>query len=267
MNTSVIKIYAADDDAAGGSIHELYTAPEPDAPQTTIVIGTQMRLYREALAGVLERHAGFEVLQGVTNADELHEVIARLRVDVALVDLEMLGTPAEVASLRRNAPDLRIVALAATEDVTLALTCVEIGLAGWVARDATLDDLLGAVQAAARGELRCTPRTAAALARRLEVLCAQNEPAPPAPGLTAREWQILGLIEEGLSNKEIAARLCIALPTVKNHIHHLLDKLGARGRVEAVAVGRRSRRAGTGPSLHAEPVPMALTAAPDRFTQ
>jgi DNA-binding NarL/FixJ family response regulator len=82
---------------------------------------------------------------------------------------------------------------------------------------------------------------AAALARRLQVLAAQQGPPALDPGLTTRERQVLGLLEQGLTNNEIAAELVIALPTAKNHVHHILDKLGARGRAEAVVIARRLR--------------------------
>jgi DNA-binding CsgD family transcriptional regulator len=77
------------------------------------------------------------------------------------------------------------------------------------------------------------------LARRLARLGESGLPERCGPLLTRREQQILRLIESGLSNKEIAARLGIEVATVKNHVHHLLEKLGARSRAEAVCIGRR----------------------------
>jgi DNA-binding NarL/FixJ family response regulator len=78
------------------------------------------------------------------------------------------------------------------------------------------------------------------LVRRLAALAARvGGPAPPAC-LTAREQEVLHLLGEGLSNKEIGRRLCIELPTVKNHVHHVLEKLHVRRRAEAVAVVRRA---------------------------
>jgi DNA-binding NarL/FixJ family response regulator len=204
------------------------------------VIAAQMRLSRDGLTCLLERHSDLVVLRSVAHCRDLHDCAGNDRPQVAVVDLAMPDAQQQIRSLRRHAPGLRVVGMAAFDDETLAVTCAETGLDGWVTRDASLADLTDAIKAAARDELHCTPRTAAALARRLATLSAEREPEPPSASLTAREDEILCLVEEGLTNKEIAARLMIALPTVKNHVHHILDKLDARGRVEAVMARRAS---------------------------
>lgn len=203
-----------------------------------LVIAVEMRIYREGLACLLGQHGDLEVLESVARCSELHECVLRLRPLIAIVDLAGPAALTEVESLRARAPDLRVVGLTALDDEGMAVTCAEMGLEGWVARDASITDLTDAIEAAARNELHCTPRTAAALARRVATLSAERQPAAASARLTAREHEILSLIEEGLSNKEIAARLMIALPTVKNHVHHILDKLDARGRVEAIMLTR-----------------------------
>jgi DNA-binding NarL/FixJ family response regulator len=97
-----------------------------------------------------------------------------------------------------------------------------------------LDDIVAATTAVVRGETACSPRVAATLLRRVADRARERPYSEFAP-LTSRERQVVALIDEGLSNKEIAARLCIELSTVKNHVHNLLEKLGARGRAEAAA--------------------------------
>jgi DNA-binding NarL/FixJ family response regulator len=101
-----------------------------------------------------------------------------------------------------------------------------------------LGELLVAVEDAARGEAHCSPRVAAALLHRVRML-GQTAPVVPqaeavANRLTSRELQIVALIAQGLSNKEIATRLMIELPTVKNHVHNILSKLGVKQRADAV---------------------------------
>jgi two-component system, NarL family, nitrate/nitrite response regulator NarL len=81
----------------------------------------------------------------------------------------------------------------------------------------------------------CSPQIAASLIRRVRTLSCERPAPSDVPPLTARQWEILDLIDEGLSNKEIAGRLCIEVPTVKNHIHNILDKLQVRRRSEAAA--------------------------------
>jgi DNA-binding NarL/FixJ family response regulator len=83
---------------------------------------------------------------------------------------------------------------------------------------------------------------AAVLLRRVATLAAERE-GDPAASLTIREREILDLIDEGLSNKQIAQRLCIEVPTVKNHVHNLLEKLGVQSRHEAAALVRGRPRA------------------------
>jgi two-component system nitrate/nitrite response regulator NarL len=107
-----------------------------------------------------------------------------------------------------------------------------------VTQDASLDDLAGTIRGVLRGELRCPPRIAATLFKRVAALAAPGRPAL-ATVLTAREREVLAVLDEGLSNKQIAARLCIEIATVKNHVHHILEKLQVASRSEATAYARR----------------------------
>ena len=119
------------------------------------------------------------------------------------------------------------------------MACAEAGVAGFVTRDQSLADAVGVVESVTCGESACSPRTAAALLRRVAVLSGQRKPPEPPVGLTLRERQIAGLIARGRSNKEIARELSIEVSTVKNHVHHMLEKLGVAGRAEAAARVRR----------------------------
>src|SRR4051794_27145054 len=136
----------------------------------------------------------------------------------------------EIAARRGSA---RVVGIAVGDEEDEVVACAEAGVAGYVSRDDSLDDLLAAVRGAVRGEVRCPPAIAATLMRSVASTARRARAARPvaaaaaAPSrLTRRESEIVGLIGEGLSNKQIAGRLCIELPTVKNHVHHILDKLG-----------------------------------------
>jgi two-component system, NarL family, nitrate/nitrite response regulator NarL len=115
----------------------------------------------------------------------------------------------------------------------------EAGIAGYVTDEHTVDDLVAAVRSAHQGEFSCPASVAAGLAARL-TLRAREHRRSPLSQLTARERQILTLIESGSSNKEIARRLHIQLTTVKNHVHNILRKLDVRGRGEAAATARRT---------------------------
>ncbi|HEX6228839.1 MAG TPA: response regulator transcription factor [Solirubrobacterales bacterium] len=133
--------------------------------------------------------------------------------------------------------------IAESEDVVIR--CAEAGVAGYVPHDATLEQLIEVLDAALRDEVVCSPRLAGTLLRRVGALAREIGPAGGSDvRLTARETQIVALIDEGLSNKEIAARLQIGTPTVKNHVHHILEKVGASRRGEAAARVRALRGVG-----------------------
>lgn len=211
-----------------------------------VVIISSIRLYRDGLAEVLAQQGGISVAGTLGHPPVGLDGLAETRPDVVLVDL---GTPEGLAIMRRvaqNHPAVRVVALGLPETESDVVACAEAGAAGYVPREATLEDLVRVIRAAERGEIQCSPRVAAGLFRRL-ARWAQSEPAGtpelPATRLTRREYEVAGLIEQGLSNKEIASRLGIELATVKNHVHNLLEKLRVHRRGEAAA---RLRRQGPG---------------------
>jgi DNA-binding NarL/FixJ family response regulator len=104
-----------------------------------------------------------------------------------------------------------------------------------VSRDATVDDLVKAIRRSAHGEYLGPAWLMPMLLRRVATGPHANGPPPALERLTRREREVLALIAEGLANKEIAGRLRIELPTVKNHVHNILEKLEVRRRSEAVA--------------------------------
>ena len=134
----------------------------------------------------------------------------------------------------------RFVAFSVAETADVICTCAEAGIAGFVSRDGSKEDLVAAVENAVRGEVVCTPRMAASLFKRLAaVIRATGQAGPPAT-LTGRERDIIAHIDRGLSNKDIARQLKISTATVKNHVHNILEKLQVRRRGEAAAVLRET---------------------------
>jgi two-component system nitrate/nitrite response regulator NarL len=154
--------------------------------------------------------------------------------DVVVVDVDAAERLAAARTLAGALPGPRIVALGVPETAPDVIACAEAGIAGYVPREASIADLLDTVTRVRDGETPCPPHIAAGLFRRLAALSADRHVEPVA-ALTRREAEILALIDLGLSNKEIAGRLQIELPTVKNHVHHILEKLGVHRRGEAAA--------------------------------
>jgi DNA-binding NarL/FixJ family response regulator len=137
--------------------------------------------------------------------------------------------------LTRFAAVSRIVALGMPENEAEVLNCAQLGIAGYVTREASITDMLAAVEATARGEVHCSPKIAGSLFRRIAALSTESRGNQPN-SLTARESQILKLLQQGMSNKMISRSLGIELPTVKNHVHSILAKLGIHRRTEAISL-------------------------------
>jgi DNA-binding NarL/FixJ family response regulator len=163
----------------------------------------------------------------------LGDALLTQEVDVVVVDA---STSAGTATARRLAedPDLADVVIVGTPDTEEeVLALAQSGVTGFVDRDAGSEELIETIESCVRGEVRCAPRVSGILLR--QVRGRSEASTQDVSRLTAREQEIVALIAEGLSNKEIAARLFIEVATVKNHVHNILEKLDVSRRTEAVA--------------------------------
>ncbi len=198
-----------------------------------------VRLYRDGIADALRRDSRFLVVGSAASLDDAWEQRRVLAgpPDAALVDLGLAEGAGAARALRNVWPTTSIVALAVREQEEDVVSWAEAGVSGLVSRDATLAELLDAVEAASRHEVLTSPTVAAVLLRRVASL-AGGPARAEGPTLTRREREIVGLIGDGLSNKEIAGSLQIELATVKNHVHNILEKLRVGRRMDAVAAAR-----------------------------
>jgi len=205
-------------------------------PERTLRIAVliEVPLFRESVAQALARVEDFSV-EAVDPHTAL-ETLAALEPAIVLVDAGRVEVAALLRDLADAVADAKVVAVAMPESELRLFACAEAGVAGLVPWNASLDEVVSTLRAVARGELPCSPRVAAALLRRIAALAAgQRTVESPSSALTRRELEIAGLIDEGLSNKQIALRLQIEVPTVKNHVHSILDKLKVHRRSEAAA--------------------------------
>lgn len=202
-----------------------------------LLIVAEVRFYREGLAGLFAGEE-MEIVGAVASADEALARAVELAPTVTLVDLGTRGAVALALAMGAAAPETKVIALAVREVEEEVVLLAEAGVAGYVTREQSVDDLVAAVRSVAAGETLCSPWLAATLLRRVAELARDRLPAAPTERLTAREREIVALLGDGLSNKEIAARLRIELPTVKNHVHNILEKLNVRRRAEAAAATR-----------------------------
>src|SRR3954467_1746279 len=209
-------------------------ATGPRSASIGVFIVTPIRLYRQGIAHYLAASGAVSVLGTAEESESTLSRALELRPDVILLDMALRESRAIARALHHALPDASILAVAVPESEQHVLACAEAGIAGYVPLEGTLEELLTAVLSAADGEAVCSPRIAAGLFRRVADLSSRgNEPQTreqqaPKPSLseisaklTAREWDVLSLLEDGRSNKQIALRLVIELPTAKNHVHSI----------------------------------------------
>jgi DNA-binding NarL/FixJ family response regulator len=196
------------------------------------------KLNRENLAVVFAAHGGSELAM----AWDLPSLSAALSENAPEVVFFNMGTRNNLTLLRMvrdTCPEARVIVVGiAEDDESEIIACAEAGVAGYHLRADSLYDLLTLLSKVGNGESLCSPKVSAILLKRLSTLATQRRPVPKELVLTAREIQILRLLESGLSNQQIADQLYIALHTVKNHVHSVLNKLGVSTRAAAAAYSR-----------------------------
>ena len=193
-----------------------------------LLIADDHPVVRSGLRGMLEGQPGFEVVGEAENGAEAVALVGRLRPDVVLMDLrmpEMDGATA-TAKIKAEHPEVHVLVLTTYESDADILRAVEAGATGYLLKDTPREGLYGAIRAAAEGRSFLASAVAARLMDRV------RRPAEETP--SAREIEILELVAEGKSNKEIAKQLWIGETTVKTHLLHLFAKLGVADRTSAV---------------------------------
>jgi two-component system nitrate/nitrite response regulator NarL len=202
-----------------------------------LVVG-DIRLYRDSIAAHLAQQPELSVAGIAGTRGHALAQASATTPDVVLIDLAMPESLDTIRDLTAAVPGARIVALSVPEHERTVLACAEAGIAAYVLREGSLGDLVATVKGAVRGEAAISPRMAASMLRRLSALAHDLAPKPSAV-LTAREMEVAALLGDGLSNKQIGARLNIELATVKNHVHNVLEKLKVSRRGDAARQLRR----------------------------
>jgi DNA-binding NarL/FixJ family response regulator len=207
-----------------------------------VLLVDDQALFREALATLLEVRPEIEVVGEAADGAEALDRVAGLLPDVVLMDLHMpvLDGIAATRRLRVERPEVRVLALTTFDDDEDVFAALRAGAVGYLLKDVSGDRLVEALLAAARGESVLQPSVAARVVARFAAL---PDDAPPRPQplvvpLSGRELEVLRLLADGGSNREIAAALFLAEGTVKNHVTNVLAKLGARDRTQAALRGR-----------------------------
>lgn len=211
----------------------------------TVFIVASIRILEDTLREAVSGKLSFNVVGAAAATPAALLAIQNLDrpPDIVLVDIYAAQSIDTTRLIANALPAARLVCLGIEEEPSEVINWAEAGVAGFVSRHATLDDLVRVLGAVAEGESPCSPRVAATLLRRVASLAREPHPASRLATLTVRERQIAWLVAEGLSNKEISCRLQIQIGTVKNHVHNLIRKLGATRRGQAAAMLRAQSQA------------------------
>jgi len=210
------------------------------APAVRVFVVGEVRVYCEGIAHLLAAQPSVQVVGIAAPTRDSMQQIASVGPDVVLID-SVTARRGNTARLISSTSKSQVIAFAVREEEAEVLACAEAGVAGYVACDASSDELAAIMCRAGSGEVACSPRLAAILFRRVGAL-AREQGGAQLPPLTPREREILELIDSGLMNKEIATALSIEIATVKNHVHHILEKLGVARRAAAAAKARKLGR-------------------------
>jgi two-component system response regulator NreC len=193
----------------------------------SIVLADDHTVVRRALRMLLEEEPGFEVVAEAEDADGAIRYVRGHKPDVLILDLNMPGRPSleAIPEMQEASPETRIVVLTMQKEPAFARQALQLGVLGYVLKEAADDELVQAVRSAAAGDTYLQPALGARLAA---------EPEGAATDLSERETDVLRLIALGHTNAEIAEKLYISVRTVETHRAHIQQKLRRTTRAELV---------------------------------
>lgn len=199
-----------------------------------VLLADDHRMLREGLRRTLEDN-GLVVVGEADDGAEAVRLALDTEPDVVVMDVTMPNVDGVEATrqLRAQRPDARIVMLTMHSDQDIVANAIRAGASGYLTKDCSSDELVGAVRAVAGGETVLSPGLAGAMLQEVQKLGRAAQPAAD-PLITKREEEVLQLIADGLSTQEVAESLYISLKTVKNHLASIYQKLDSRDRTQAV---------------------------------
>jgi DNA-binding NarL/FixJ family response regulator len=212
----------------------------PVSPEVSVFLLAENRLLRDTLARLLRKRSEINVVGISGDTEAVHNEIAASPCEAVLTDCFSNGNHASLLiELLSRSPELKILLFGMDEDPDTFLQAVQLGIRGYVLKDASAAEIISAVRAVARGEASCPPRLCLTLFQHVSSEYRLKPKSAPGLGtdknsLTHRQLQLMHLVAQGLTNKEIAASLNLSEFTVKNHIRRVMRQMEAESRHEAV---------------------------------
>ncbi|MGV6826314.1 MAG: response regulator [bacterium] len=198
---------------------------------TKIIVIDDHPLLRDGVVSTLNGSPDLDVIGEGGSYDEAVALVKNCAADLMMLDLSIPGGGLQaLADIRNQSPDLKIVVLTASEEERDVQKAIDLGASAYILKGISGTELVDAVTRVSAGETYVTPHLATSLLSRKSV---QDY------GLTQRERDILTALKDGLSNKDIAARLSLSEKTIKHYMTQVLSKLGVKNRVEAALMAER----------------------------
>lgn len=214
-----------------------------------LIVVTPIRLFGEGLASCFLCHKEIALVATVPNLPHLRQALETMEADIVLIDVTQGIDLDEVRAVALERADIALVALGLQEQRQDVIRCGRAGFSGYVARNASVEELCQALSNVSSGRLACSAEISGGLLRALFRMDRQVHANDLEDALTRREGEVLQLIGQGLSNKEIARDLSLSLATVKHHVHHVLQKLKLPRRAQAMRRVREMPWIASVPSL------------------
>ncbi|HEV2654033.1 MAG TPA: response regulator transcription factor [Ktedonobacteraceae bacterium] len=210
-----------------------------------VLIVDDQELFREGLHILLSVQPGLQVVGEARNGEEALNMAVALKPDVILMDLRMpiLDGVAATRRLQSTRPESKVIVLTTFDDDEDVFEGLRAGAVGYLLKDVPSEKLVEAIRAVARGESFLQPSIVGKVVAEFARLSSSRSSSaqPLIDPLSERELEILHLLSQGASNKEIAERLVITVGTVKNHVTNILGKLGVRDRTQAALKAKELR--------------------------
>ncbi len=225
----------------GGATTDGPAVPAGTREVLRVMVVDDHDLFRSGLRRLLDGEPGLEVVADARRGDAAIELAAELRPDVIVMDVNMPGMSGIEATraVLDASPEIAILMLTASDADDEVLDAVLAGASGYLLKDASLPEIVGAIRAAAAGQSLIAPSVAGGLLARLRRHGPREERATAAFHLSERELEVLKLLVGGCENPEIGRKLHLSPSTIKHHVSAILEKLGVDNRIQAAVLAVR----------------------------